>query len=355
MSPKPRVVLPKLLMEHGLADMQTLGMATGIAAEGDVSLAHAIIRWRLVPAAGLCAALAKALDMEPAHPSADRAVAQLVRRAQCARLRVLPIWQRAGVLGLAMTDPTDDAAAAAIAQHTAFKIERVLIDDDELERAIRRAFDDNAAREDADELSTVPMPKAPAPASQSMSVVLGEPSLFDARIEEANSEMFVDPVSLPEGEFMHEPSGVFTNRTIDMPMTRGALVSDVGLTRATRPPPRSVPTVPPPIGQEVISATPTPPALPDSSGKSSPRLVTNGGAEAPERRVNDITGPVPSRPTVVDGMLDEHTRVSTSKTRRGSWRGLSRSRSRRPSLGRSRWCKHRRPTIAPCRATTCSS
>ena len=41
---------------------QALG-AAGIAAEGDVSLVHALVRWRLVPATALCKALAGALAL----------------------------------------------------------------------------------------------------------------------------------------------------------------------------------------------------------------------------------------------------------------------------------------------------
>jgi len=325
MSSKPRVVLPKLLLEHGLADIQTIGMATGIAAEGNVSIAHALVRWRFVPADGLCGALAKALDMAPTLPVADRAAAGLVRRTLCSRLRVLPLWQRSGVLCLAMTDPSDDAAAAAVAQHTALKIERVLVNDDDLEDAILRAYDDGA-QDDA--RSTIPEGSSTSPPAQSMAVVLGEPSTADVRIQDANSEMFVDPVSVGDRDFTAEPSSVFTNRTIDMPMSRGTSVANqkqrprpVVLEQATSVG-RAVITSPPPIGQKVVSVTPTPPApLPGSVNVApAPRLAKLSGADSADGPPKDITGPMPWRGTQLDvsgdALFDKTREVDLNDTAR---------------------------------------
>lgn len=229
MTVPPRVVLPRLLLDANLADMSTLGMAAGIAAEGDVSLVHALVRWRLVPAAALCRALAGALGLTPTSLAAHGPGLPVpMRRAVCARLRVLPVWQRAGVLGLAMSDPTDDGAVAEITSQTGLSIERLLVDDDDLERCLRRCF-----ASDGEALAPATAPPARAP--QAMSVVLGEPSVIDQQIPDAASMMFVDAVSVPMGspselgEFEGQASGVFTNDTIDIPMHR----------------PRVAPTVPP--------------------------------------------------------------------------------------------------------------
>jgi len=235
MTVSPRIVLPRLLLDANLADISTLGMAAGIAAEGDVSLVHALVRWRLVPAAALCRALAGALGLTPASLALHGPGLPVpMRRAVCARLRVLPVWQRAGVLGLAMSDPTDDGAVADITSQTGLPIERLLVDDDDLERCLRRCF---ASDGEALAPATSPAPHHPGTAAgsgseptvrapQAMSVVLGEPSVIDQQIPDAASMMFVDAVSVPMGspseigEFEGQTSGVFTNDTIDIPMHR---------------------------------------------------------------------------------------------------------------------------------------
>jgi hypothetical protein len=243
MTVQPRVVLPRLLLDANLADISGLGMAAGIAAEGDVSLVHALVRWRLVPAAALCKALAGALALPATSLGAHGpALPVPIRRAVCARLRVLPVWQRGGVLGLAMSDPTDDGAVAELTTQTGLSVERLLVDDDDLERCLRRCFasDGEALAPVTSSASPPPGPDQTVPLvaarpPQAMSVVLGEPSVIDQQIPDAASMMFVDAVSVPmgspseSGEFEGQASGVFTNDTIDIPMHR----------------PRVAPTVPP--------------------------------------------------------------------------------------------------------------
>ncbi len=138
-----RVVLPRLLLDAGLADVSTLGMATSIAAEADVAIVHALCRWRLVAPRALCAAFAAALDMRVVELD-DPAIAPVepppLPRALCVRLRVLPVWRRGQVLGLGMSDPTDDDAVDQVVRACGLSIERLLVNDDALERAVRRRF-----------------------------------------------------------------------------------------------------------------------------------------------------------------------------------------------------------------------
>jgi hypothetical protein len=263
MTVQPRVVLPRLLLDANLADISSLGMAAGIAAEGDVSLVHALVRWRLVPAAALCKALAGALALAPVSlADLGPGLPLPMRRAVCARLRVLPVWRRAGVLGLAMSDPTDDGAVAELTNQTGLSVERLLVDDDDLERCLRRCFASDGEALAAVKSSppqpprqpphpgpdqTVPMAAARAP--QAMRVVLGEPSVIDQQIPDAASMMFVDAVSISMGsspseigEFEGQTSGVFTSDTIDIPMHR----------------PRVAPTVPPLSPQRSRTGSPVP-------------------------------------------------------------------------------------------------
>lgn len=141
MSSRPRAILARLLLDTGLADMPLLGMATRIATEGDVSLVHALVRWRFVAAGDLARALADALSL-PITPIAhfDGPVPLPLPRAICARLRVLPLWRHGDVVGLAMSDPTDDTAVHEIGRLAGGPIERLLVDDDQLDLALRAVF-----------------------------------------------------------------------------------------------------------------------------------------------------------------------------------------------------------------------
>lgn len=138
-----RVVLPRLLLDAGLADVATLGLATSIAAEADVAMVHALCRWRLVAPRALCAAFAAALEMRTVELD-DPAIAPVepppLPRALCVRLRVLPVWRRGQVLGLGMSDPTDDDAVDQVVRASGLSVERLLVNDDALERAVRRRF-----------------------------------------------------------------------------------------------------------------------------------------------------------------------------------------------------------------------
>ncbi len=146
MSSRPRAVLARLLLDTGLADVALLGMATRIATEGDVSLVHALVRWRFVPAADLARALAETLGL-PITPlgSFDVPVVLPLPRATCARLRVLPLWRHGDVVGLAMSDPTDDSAVHEVGRVAGGPVERLLVDDDDLDLAMRAVFGRTAA------------------------------------------------------------------------------------------------------------------------------------------------------------------------------------------------------------------
>lgn len=121
--------------------MALLGMATRIAAEGDVSLVHALVRWRLVQAGELARALADGTGL--AVKRIDQVQGPLLiplPRVTCARLRIIPVWRRSDVVGLGMADPTDDGAAIEVARTFGVQVERLLIDDDDLDLALRRVF-----------------------------------------------------------------------------------------------------------------------------------------------------------------------------------------------------------------------
>lgn len=141
MSSRPRAILARLLLDTGLADMPLLGMATRIATEGDVSLVHALVRWRFVAAGDLARALAETLAVPiTAVASFDGQVPVPLPRATCARLRVLPLWRNGDVVGLAMSDPTDDTAVHEIGRLAVSPIERLLVNDDDLDLALRSVF-----------------------------------------------------------------------------------------------------------------------------------------------------------------------------------------------------------------------
>ena len=135
------VSLARVLLESGLLDVTWLGKATAIATEANVPVAHALTRWKLLEARPLAHALSRAtglavIDIEGLHAPA----AAPMQRQACHRLRVVPIRVDAGVLTLGMTDPTDDDAALQVEQALGMTVIRVLVDDDAVERALRRLF-----------------------------------------------------------------------------------------------------------------------------------------------------------------------------------------------------------------------
>ncbi|HEY1098607.1 MAG TPA: hypothetical protein VGF99_06750, partial [Myxococcota bacterium] len=168
-----RVLLPRLLIDAGLADIATLGLATSIAAEADVALVHALCRWRLVSSSALCATLANALrlpitavDTVADTHLAAAAASSTLSRPLCTRLRVLPLWTSGGVLGLGMTDPGDDGAVEQVVRACGLSVERLLVDDDALDRGLRRAFVDDATK--TPPTSTTPPPSFMAPPPTTM-------------------------------------------------------------------------------------------------------------------------------------------------------------------------------------------
>lgn len=269
---KPRIMLPRLLLDAGLADLKTLGTATAIATEADVPVVHALLRWHLVDAAGLAEALAAALD-QPIHPlpvgaagagpgtsGLGAGVADVgLDAVTCRRLRILSLGRRDGAIHLAMSDPTDDAIARAIGDRCHAPIVRVLVNDDDLEEAIGRAYgrpgaaappsprrtaDGGADDDDANARRRRPRTnsqhrEAATDISQApVDVVVGEHSMFEPLVDlvdDAGSDMFVD-ARPPQraldntGEFRREAafSEVFGNDTVDIPMPHQARPLPVG-------------------------------------------------------------------------------------------------------------------------------
>jgi hypothetical protein len=133
--------LARVLVAARVADNATLGQASAIAAEGGVPLVFALVRWRLVEAGALASALARALhidvtalDQAPSPPPVG------LVRSVCARLRILALGRRGDVVVLGMSDPTDDDTAGQVAAAFGVTVERRLVDDDELERALRQVY-----------------------------------------------------------------------------------------------------------------------------------------------------------------------------------------------------------------------
>lgn len=257
--------LGRILLESGLLDVAWLGRATAIASEANVPLVHALTRWKLVDSRALAQTLARAaglsvLDLDGVGPGP---AAALLQRGACHRLRVLPLLAGDGALTLAMSDPTDDEIVAQVGAALQLRVARVLVDDDALERALRRFYpradDAIAALPMLAPLPTAPStptstptPAAavPAPAStskppaargpwapfvtrgepdaQDMAVVLAEPtSVESAHLPREASRLLATPlagpVTLPplssrfsqEQEPFAESSGVFSSNTVE--------------------------------------------------------------------------------------------------------------------------------------------
>jgi hypothetical protein len=150
------VSLARALLGAGLADAVTLGQASAISAEGGVPLVFALVRWRLLEAGQVAQALAQALGVTVAALDELPALPVLpVPRSVCARMRFLPLWRRGEVVGLAMSDPTDDDAVDQVVGACRVAVERILVNDDDLERALRHVYPR------ADELLPVRRPEGP--------------------------------------------------------------------------------------------------------------------------------------------------------------------------------------------------
>jgi hypothetical protein len=135
------VSLARVLVDAGLTDSAWLGRATAIANEADVPMVHALTRWRLIDPQSLASALAAATGL----PLTDLSSAQgpppvSMSRTACHRLRVLPLAVDGAVLALAMSDPTDEDTCAEVEEGTQLSVERVLVNDDDLEAALRRVY-----------------------------------------------------------------------------------------------------------------------------------------------------------------------------------------------------------------------
>ncbi|MBM4280976.1 MAG: hypothetical protein FJ137_09510 [Deltaproteobacteria bacterium] len=141
-APRPRPAFAALLLGAGVVDPATLGRASAIAVSGDVPVVFALTRWRLVDPAMIAGALSIALGMQvfaldSLGPALGQAPALPVARAACMRMRVLPVWRQGSVVALAMSDPTDDVSVAALAHAHQVAIERLLVNDDDLERVFQ--------------------------------------------------------------------------------------------------------------------------------------------------------------------------------------------------------------------------
>jgi hypothetical protein len=258
--------LGRILLESGLLDVAWLGKATAIASEANVPLVHALTRWKLVDARALAQTLARAaglsvLDLDGVGPGP---AAALLQRGACHRLRVLPLLAGDGAMTLAMSDPTDDEAATQVGAALQLRVARVLVDDDALERALRRFYPRNddaiAALPPLEPLApatpstpAAAMPAPPAKASstlkpaargpwapfvtngepsvavaQDMAVVLAEPtSVESAHLPREASRLLATPLASPvtlpplssrfsqEREPFAESSGVFSSNTVE--------------------------------------------------------------------------------------------------------------------------------------------
>jgi hypothetical protein len=162
-SPPSRPSFARILLDHGVVDGALLGQASAIAISGDVPVVYALIRWRLVDAAVVAATLSRALNCPVSRiDSLAQAPAVPVTRASCVRGRLLPLWRLGSVVGVAMSDPTDDHAAQSLANAFGVTIERLLVDDDDLERALAALAerDERAAQKPSP--SPALLPAAPA-------------------------------------------------------------------------------------------------------------------------------------------------------------------------------------------------
>lgn len=253
------VSLARVLLESGLLDVTWLGKATAIANEANVPICHALTRWKLLDAKSLAGALASATGLAVVDIDAvGGGAATLMQRQACHRLRVLPLKLEAGFLVLGMSDPTDDDAAQQVEQALRLRVQRVLVDDDALERALRRVFARPGDEIAAPHLAPAPLPKTPTrapwsplvtrgeetqPQQQEMAVVLAEPTSQESRriAEIGGPDLFLltptgtptpplpppvspdNPPTLPmqipssgSGAFESGSSGVFTSDTIEM-------------------------------------------------------------------------------------------------------------------------------------------
>lgn len=139
------VSLARVLLDSGLLDVAWLGKATAIASEADVPVCHALTRWKLLEARALAKALSQAtglpvVDVDGEAGGQRGPPCAPMQRAACQRLRVLPLAVAGGTLTLGMTDPTDDDAVRQVEAALQLRVHRVLVDDDALERALRRMF-----------------------------------------------------------------------------------------------------------------------------------------------------------------------------------------------------------------------
>ncbi len=135
------VSLARVLVDAGLTDSAWLGRATVIANEADVPMVHALTRWRLIDPNSLASALAAATGL----PVTDLSTVQgplpvSMSRTACHRLRVLPLSVVDAVLTLAMSDPTDEDTCAEVEEGMQLSVQRALVNDDDLETALRRVF-----------------------------------------------------------------------------------------------------------------------------------------------------------------------------------------------------------------------
>jgi hypothetical protein len=135
------ISLARVLLESGLLDVTWLGKATAIATEANVPLAHALTRWKLLETRALAQALAKATGLAVVDVDVVTGAAVVpMQRQACHRLRVVPLALEGATLTLGMSDPTDDDAVLQVEEALHLRVQRVLVDDDALERCLRRVF-----------------------------------------------------------------------------------------------------------------------------------------------------------------------------------------------------------------------
>lgn len=195
------ISLGRVLLESGVLDVTWLGKATAIATEADVPLVHALARWRLVDSGALAAVLSRAtglpiVNLTSWSGSAQTAQHPTLPRALCHRLRVVPLRVEAsGGVILGMSDPSDDDIVAQVNEVIRAPIIRALVDDDALERALRRVY----ARpvEELAPLAATPTPASVASAPWSPLVTRGESAGSAAGLAVVVAEITADNAALP--------------------------------------------------------------------------------------------------------------------------------------------------------------
>lgn len=143
--------LRDLLLQARLIDPTTLAQAEAHARQVQRPLVHVLATFNVVEPRAMARVLERALQARPAGPVSFIDVAavevhprllQLVPRHAAEQWRILPIAKARGdeLLYLAMSDPCDEAAVAAVARATGLQIHPLVCDDAVLSRTLDRHY-----------------------------------------------------------------------------------------------------------------------------------------------------------------------------------------------------------------------